>query len=529
MPSNPVPSRLTNFLETALASPWILLPAIWLAFFWLLGDTALYDLDEGAFAEATREMLERGDFIAIWLNGEPRYDKPILIYWLQSASVLLFGLDEWSLRLPSALAASLWAGAIFAFSRRFQGRETAVVATLLLSFGLIVLTVARSCTADAVLNLWLTLAFFDIYRYHQDPARGTLMRVWLWFALGLLTKGPVALLLPFLVSLVFFLSSGRWRDWLRAVFSPWGWLLFLGLTLPWIVAVSRVPDYHFFQGFLLEHNLSRYADTMEGHGGNVFYFVIAAPLILMPFSGWLVRILGRFREDLRDSLCRYLWIWFLVVFVIFSFSSTQLPHYLLYGTPPLLLLMARHRQLLTSRWLAFLPPLAFLLVLVFIPDAVDFAADRVGKTHLREMFSTVYESFGIGYRFWMATTLLAVLALGLWRSLAPWRGLLIAGLATTLALNGVFRPAFFDLYQQPVKNAGLMAREQGRSTVSFATTFPSFSVYRNAVVPNRAPRSGELVFLRADRLPRLQKLLPGVETTMLYDSGGIKLIEIPQP
>ena len=65
-----------------------LLPALWIGFFWLLGDSALYDLDEGAFTEATREMFENGNFIATYLNGEPRYDKPILIYWLQAALML---------------------------------------------------------------------------------------------------------------------------------------------------------------------------------------------------------------------------------------------------------------------------------------------------------------------------------------------------------------------------------------------------------------------------------------------------------
>lgn len=82
-----------------------------------LGSAPLFDRDEGAFSEATREMLARGDFLSTWLDGEPRYDKPILIYWLQALAVLLLGVNEWAFRLPSALAACGWAWAVWAFAR----------------------------------------------------------------------------------------------------------------------------------------------------------------------------------------------------------------------------------------------------------------------------------------------------------------------------------------------------------------------------------------------------------------------------
>ena len=83
-----------------------------LSFFWQLGAVPLYDLDEGAFTEATREMVASGNYITPHKDGQPRYDKPALIYWLQAASAQTFGFGEWSLRLPSALAASLWVLAV---------------------------------------------------------------------------------------------------------------------------------------------------------------------------------------------------------------------------------------------------------------------------------------------------------------------------------------------------------------------------------------------------------------------------------
>ena len=91
---------------TAWLPPLALFLALWLGLFWQLGSVPLFDLDEGAFTEATREMLESGNFITPHKDGEPRYDKPVFIYWLQAASVSLLAFDEFALRLPSALAAT---------------------------------------------------------------------------------------------------------------------------------------------------------------------------------------------------------------------------------------------------------------------------------------------------------------------------------------------------------------------------------------------------------------------------------------
>ena len=81
-----------------------------------LGGAPLFDVDEGAFSEATREMFERHDFLSTWLNGAPRFDKPILIYWCQAVFMWLFGPNEWAFRLPSALAAAAWCWAVGMFA-----------------------------------------------------------------------------------------------------------------------------------------------------------------------------------------------------------------------------------------------------------------------------------------------------------------------------------------------------------------------------------------------------------------------------
>lgn len=97
-----------------------------------LGLTPLFDLDEGAFSEATREMLIGKDYITTYLNGELRFDKPILIYWLQLLSVKIFGINEFAFRLPSAIAASLWAIVVYLFTSKFLDKKKGFFAALFL-------------------------------------------------------------------------------------------------------------------------------------------------------------------------------------------------------------------------------------------------------------------------------------------------------------------------------------------------------------------------------------------------------------
>src|SRR5436189_1593757 len=101
------------------AARWLTVAAVLASFFWMLGHAPLFDVDEGAFSEATLEMFQRGDFLSTYLNGEPRYDKPILIYWLQAASVSVLGVSEFAFRLPSAVCAAVWVALTFAFARRY--------------------------------------------------------------------------------------------------------------------------------------------------------------------------------------------------------------------------------------------------------------------------------------------------------------------------------------------------------------------------------------------------------------------------
>src|SRR3954470_24673400 len=106
--------------------------AVVASFFWLLGAAPLFDVDEGALSQATLEMFERGDFLSTYLNGEPRYDKPILVYWLQAAAVALLAPGDGFVGLPPPVCPTPWAGRPRPFPRRYYGEERALLAAVVL-------------------------------------------------------------------------------------------------------------------------------------------------------------------------------------------------------------------------------------------------------------------------------------------------------------------------------------------------------------------------------------------------------------
>jgi 4-amino-4-deoxy-L-arabinose transferase-like glycosyltransferase len=295
-------------------------------------------------------MIERGDFVTTWLNGQPRFDKPILTYWLQALSVSLFGVHEFAFRLPSALAGLGWVGAILVFTGRLADRATAYAAALIAATSLGVGVIGRGATADALLNLFLALAMFDIYRYMEQPLARYRHRAFLWMALGLLTKGPVALLIPFAVSALAFTLHGKARAWRRAALDPAGWLILLAVAGPWYLLEYLRQGDAFIAGFVLRHNVERFMSPLQGHRGNLFYYLPVALLLLLPYSGLFLRILPGVRTLRARPLDTFLWCWFLFVLLFSSIAGTKLPHYLLYGVSPLFVLMAMRRRLLVSRW-----------------------------------------------------------------------------------------------------------------------------------------------------------------------------------
>lgn len=485
--------------------------------------TPLFDLDEGAFAQATLEMLRGGDWLTTQLDGLPRYDKPMLSYWLQALAVRVLGPVELAFRLPSMLAAGLWCWATLRFVREQTGDAAAGhFAAAALAGSLMVGVIAHAATADALLNLFLALSFFELWRWLSVRQLAALRRAYLWIGLGMLVKGPVAAILPLLAGIAFCARYGRWRDARRALLDGYGWLILLGVLGLWLLPLALAGKLDFVWQFLLQHNLGRYREPAESHGGGPAYYLLWLPLVLLPFSALLPVVARRARQWRDDPLLGFALAWALPAFLVFSLASTKLPHYILYACTPLFVLFGREHARLRSAWL-LLPGSVLIALLAALPLLAPLLP-LPKRAYDRGIVELALQQFGWSYA---AIALLALLGLGaVWamrtRPLAQRLMLLALGQALLVWLGAV--PVLAAAQQQPVREAGQLAASLATPTVVYRTQLPSFSVYRGAATPHRSPQAGELVFLRRDRIDALRQTQPALQFETLYENGGVALL-----
>jgi len=314
---------------------------------WIL---PLTDRDETRFAEASREMLQRGDYVVPWFNGHWRFDKPVLIYWCQSASYRLLGETPFAARLPSALFTTATALLLVGWGRKAAGAKTAFVAGAMFIGGLHVAVIGRVATADMAMVFFFTLAVgsgWELTR-PENPRRILWWGIfYVALALGFLAKGPVAWL-P-LAGLV----MGRWRrrDGFRlpVIETAAGICLTLGLAALWGIPAMEQTQGKYFDVGMGEHVFHRSTGVINGHGlagltGLVLLFPLYFVTFFASFFPWSTRVPGTLRRwwprRAQDPLGWYLLLQALIVFVVFSCVLTKLPHYTLPAFPCLALWLA---------------------------------------------------------------------------------------------------------------------------------------------------------------------------------------------
>jgi 4-amino-4-deoxy-L-arabinose transferase-like glycosyltransferase len=278
----------------------LLLTAIVLAaLFFNAGAIPLFDEDEGAYAQVTQEMLRGGDLVTPRLGGELFFHKPPMIYWTQALSVVVVGTNELAFRLPSIVASMAWAVLLFLFVRRHLDQPTAGLAVFMLVTAMQLSLITRAAIADALLNLFITLTMFALFNYFRAPKKRLILVAYIGMALGFMTKGPIAVVIPVAVSGLFFLSQKQFKTWLRVMFHPAGWAVFLIIALPWYLVLINTHGWHFIREIFLVHNLGRFRSPMEGHSGSVAYYVPVVLVGLLPFTTLLIQALGRIRLALE--------------------------------------------------------------------------------------------------------------------------------------------------------------------------------------------------------------------------------------
>jgi len=298
----------------------------------------LLEPDEGRYAEIPREMLTRGDWIVPTLQGEPYLDKPPLLYWLVMLSYRLFGVHDWAARLVPAMSVHGTIVLSYLFGRRMLGERAAFRGALLLTLTPGLMGMGRLLTIDGLLTFWVTLGVFAGWS-------GWSFVCALACAFGVLTKGPVAILLvipPLLVHRWLFTGSLhlRWKPILA--FGA----IILAVNIPWYVGVwIEQPEFGGY--FFVQHNLQRFLAPFD-HIEPIWYY---APVLLIGLLPGALLLPGLVRwlaaGDPQSTQGRTPELGFLLLaggwcVLFFSLSGCKLPTYVLSAFAPLSLALGAY-------------------------------------------------------------------------------------------------------------------------------------------------------------------------------------------
>ncbi len=327
------------------------------------------DRDEARFAQATKQMLESGQYIDIRFQDEVRYKKPVGIYWLQAVAVKAgeaAGIPQartaiWLYRLPSLIGAIGAVLLTYWTALAFVARRGALLAALMMASSVLLGVEARLAKTDAMLLLTCVAAMGAMARIYlmsrrtPDLAVGWRLPAILWTALagGVLLKGPLILMFVALAALALSIAdrSGRWLWSLRPV-AGFAWLIVL--VLPWFAAIVAKSGATFFTDAIGQDMLAKVTGGQESHGAPPGYYFVLFWVTFWPGSVLAGLAALRVWQARREPGARFLLAWLIPSWAVFEAVITKLPHYVLPLYPAIAILIAGILEpgaLVTKRWL----------------------------------------------------------------------------------------------------------------------------------------------------------------------------------
>jgi 4-amino-4-deoxy-L-arabinose transferase-like glycosyltransferase len=296
------------------------------------------DRDESRFAEASAQMLESSDFVTIHFQDQPRFKKPIGIYWLQAASVAALSdvedRDIWPYRIPSLLGAMLAAAACVWGAAAFLPPGLALLSGVMLGASFLLSTEAAIAATDGVLAGAITLmmaALGRIYMAARDgPVAGAATRAlfWVGLALSILVKGPIGPMVAVLAVIALSVWDRR-SAWLKGLGWSWGLIFLAAVLLPWAVAITVATDGAFWGAAVGGDLAPKLVEGQEGHGAPPGYYLLLLPLLIFPAALLLPAAAVQAWRDRAEPAVRFALCWLIPSWLVFEITPTKLVHYTL--------------------------------------------------------------------------------------------------------------------------------------------------------------------------------------------------------
>ncbi len=398
------------------------------------------DRDESRFAQASKQMLETRNFVDIRFGQEPRYKKPVGIYWLQAAateiaSPIVHGArDEiWTYRIPSLLGALVASALVYWCASAFLTVEGSFLSALLMGLTLLLSAEAKIAKTDAVLLATVVGAQAVLMRAYlaRDPAHTqltfrTAMLGWLSFAIGVLIKGPVILGVCSVTLVALLIWDREWR-WLGKLRPLWGIALTVVVVAPWLIAIALESHGAFYQQSLGHDFGAKIATGQESHGAPPGYYLLLTTATLWPATLFVIPALAAATLRHREPAVRFLLAWAGAPWLMFEAVPTKLPHYIMPAYPALAIMAAAFvfspREEGLPQWRRILP----------VVSSVQFL---LGAALLAAAIILAPEFYGPGISWDLAVAAIAILAFAVAAAAFMYRGAKVtaAALAAVSAL-----------------------------------------------------------------------------------------------
>ena len=336
-----------------------------LGYFFLLGASPVWRADEALYADAVRAMLERGNYLEIFFNDEPRYNKPPLTYWMMAISALIFGVNEWALRLPIVLTgiASVWV--TYRLGKTLANQKVGIVAAIVMAYSFQFVIHTRVSIPTVPLTYFFTLTILWFIEAYHNRNRAQLIGAYVALGLTVLTKGfPYLIIIPIIAGwYVLMLQEYKWKSWLKELrwAIPWyGPILTVIIGMSWIAYMWMTAGDEFYQVYM-DETIRRafHSDKPLFRFKDFYYYLDAiswgfAPYSLLWFFAFVYLLLKGFKPMRGVPILQLAVAWFVAMYVVFTISRGKIPTYIIQAHPALALLTSYFmvHGFSASRWLS---------------------------------------------------------------------------------------------------------------------------------------------------------------------------------
>ena len=303
------------------------------------GRISLWDRDEPRYAGCTREMRASGDWVHPTFNAEPRYHKPVLIYWLMLAGTAVGGDNPFGARLVSALAGAGTVLLVWAWGRRMLGARAGLFAALVLATAPIMVAESKLATTDATLTFWVVGCQCALWELSRRPSRPAAAVFWVFLGLAVLTKSPAGPVLIGASAAASWWWGGPTVCWKRLHWR-WGPLLAAAIVAPWNVAILIRSQGEYYNVAVGYHIVRRATTGIEEHGGFPGYYLVTGLATFYPWSALLpVALAAAWAKRRETPTAGFLLGWLIGPLILLECVRTKLVHYYLPAIPAAALLV----------------------------------------------------------------------------------------------------------------------------------------------------------------------------------------------